>query len=173
MSLLRKSARPAAAPAPQVVTAKDMYFNIQPQSHPGVVAPTAEKLRVQQHVMGSMQRQCADLFSANPACRSFQHGSEIFHTSQMYGESVSVEELAHNLKEHDLCLAISATAPSAGSSALSMLDASHLTPENCLAGQVAVETGSKGSMVVSFQKGAKGLHYIKSVDFHVGGAAKF
>lgn len=62
MSLLRKSARPAAA-APQVVTANDMYFNIQPQTHPGVVAPTAEKLRLQQHVMGSMQAQCADLFS--------------------------------------------------------------------------------------------------------------
>ena len=87
----------------------------------------------------------------------------------MYGESVSAEELAHNLKEHDLCLAVSATAPSAGSSALSMLDASHLSAEHLQNGHVAVETGSKGTMVVSFQKGAKGLHYIKSVDFHVGG----
>lgn len=78
MSLLRKSARPAAAP--QVVTAKDMYFNIQPQTHPGVVAPTAQTLRLQQHVMGSMQAQCADLFSANPACQSFQHGTSIYHT---------------------------------------------------------------------------------------------
>ena len=85
----------------------------------------------------------------------------------MYGESVSVEELAHNLKEHNLCLAVSANMPSAGTTALAMLDASHLTPENCRAGHVAVETGTKGSMVVSFQpKG--GLHYIKSVDFHVG-----
>lgn len=88
----------------------------------------------------------------------------------MYGESVSVEELAHNLKQHDLCLAVSANMPSAGggTSALSMLDATHLTPENCRAGHVAVQTGTQGSMVVSFQPKGN-LHYIKSVDFHVGG----
>lgn len=154
----------AAAPSPQVVSS-DLYFNIQPQTHPGI-APTADKLRAQTHVMSNMQAQCADLFTANPGVRSFQNGGEIYHTSQLYGESVSVEELAHNLSEYGLCLAVSATMPSKNTNILGMLDASHLTKENCRQGFTRIETGMKGAMVVSFRE-SNGLHYIHSVDFHV------
>ena len=99
MSLLRSKPASAALP-PQVVTS-DLYFNIQPQTHPGAT-PTADKLRTQTHVISAMTQQCSDLFSANPGVRSFQNGGEVFHTSQLYGESVSVEELAHNMQEHCL-----------------------------------------------------------------------
>lgn len=165
MSMLRrKPAAVAAAPSPQVVSS-DLYFNIQPQTHPAV-APTADKLRAQTQVIANMQTQCADLFTANPGVRSFQNGSEIFHTSQLYGTSVSVEELAHNMNEYGLCLAVSATMPSKNSNILGMLDASKLTAENCSAGHVRISTGTKGAMVVSFREN-NGLHYIHSVDFHV------
>jgi len=160
--LRRKPA--AAAPSPQVVTS-DLYFNIKPETHPAV-APTADKLRSQTQVMASMNAQCADLFTANPGVRSFQNGGEVFHTSQLYGESVSVEELSHNMNEHGLCLAVSATVPSKNTSTLGMLDASHLSMANCKQGFARIETGTKGAMVVSFKQN-NGLHYIHSIDFHV------
>lgn len=164
MSMLRKKPA-AAAPSPQVVSS-DLYFNIQPQTHPAV-APTADKLRAQTQVMSNMQTQCADLFTANPGVRSFQNGGEIYHTSQLYGTSVSVEELSHNLSEYGLCLAVSATMPSKNTNILGMLDASHLSEASCKQGFARIETGTKGAMVVSFRKGANNLHYINSVDFHV------
>lgn len=165
MSLIRRQAATPKQQGPQVVSS-DLYFNIQPQTHPGVT-PTADKLRAQTQVMSSMQSQCSDLFTANPGVRSFQNGSEIFHTSQLYGESVSVEELSHNLHEYNLCLAVSATSPSKSTSTLAMLDCSHMTPEVLQQGYVKVKTGTKGEMTVSFKPGSKGLHYIHSVDFHV------
>lgn len=165
MSLIRRQPAVAKQQGPQVVSS-DLYFNIQPQTHPGIT-PTADKLRAQTHVMSSMQSQCADLFSANPGVRSFQHGSEIFHTSQLYGQSVSVEELSHNLQTYGLCLAVSATSPSKSTSALAMLDSSHMTPEMLQQGFAKVATGTKGEMVVSFRQAENGLHYIHSVDFHV------
>lgn len=164
MSLIRRQPAVAKQQAPQVVSS-DLYFNIQPQTHPGVT-PTADKLRAQTHVMASMQSQCADLFSANPGVRSFQNGGEIFHTSQLYGQSVSVEELSYNLKEYGLCLAVSATMPSKSTTALAMLDSTHMTPEVIQTGYAKVATGTKGEMVVSFKE-VKGLHYIHSIDFHV------
>lgn len=165
MSLLRRKSAAVAKQPPQVVKS-DLYFNIQPQSHPGVT-PTADKLRSQTHVMSSMVSQCSDLFSVNPGVRSFQNGGEIYHTSQLYGESVSVEELAHNLEEYGLCLAVSATMPSQKLTTLGMLDKSHFSQENIHQGFVRIETGTRGAMVVSFKQGDKGLHYIHSIDFHV------
>jgi len=144
----------------------DSYFNIQPQQHPATT-PSAALLRTQTQVMSNMQKQCADLFSVNPGVQSYQHQTEIYHTSQLYGDSVSVEELAHNLEQHNLCLAVSHTMPSASTSTLGMLDHTHLTAEACKTGYATVATGSKGNMVVSLKPGANGLHYIRSVDFHV------
>lgn len=165
MSLIRRKPAVAKQQGPQVVSS-DLYFNIQPQTHPAVT-PTADKLRAQTHVMTAMQTECADLFSANPGVRSFQNGSEIFHTSQLYGQSISVEELSHNLNEYGLCLAVSATMPSKSTSTLGMLDSSHMTPEMCKQGFARIKTGATGEMVVSYKQGEKGLHFIHSVDFHV------
>lgn len=201
MSLLRRSARGAAAGAapqtpPLQVVSSELFFNIQPQTHPGVT-PTAAKLRTATTVMTNMNKQCADLFSINPGVRyviasfsspyeltfclplpdtdthahpdtyrSFQNGGTVFHTSQLYGESVSCEELSHNLSTHGLCLAISASVPNK-TTTLAMLDASHLTPEACQAGFVKLPTGSAGSMVVSFRPAKNGLHYVHSIDYHV------
>lgn len=165
MSLLRRQSAPAAAQPPQVVSS-DSYFIIKPQQHPGTT-PSAALLHTQTQVLSNMQKQCADLFSLNPAVQSYQHNSEIFHTSQLYGDSVSVEELAHNMEQHSLCLAVNHTMPSAGSSTLGMLDHTHLTEAACRAGFVSIPTGNKGSMNVAFKQGSDGLHYIRSVDFHV------
>ena len=169
MSLLRRSARKAGASAvakpPLQVVSSDLFFNIQPQTHPGVT-PTADKLRMANTVMTNMNKECADLFSINPGVRSFQGGSTVYHTSQLYGESVSCEELRHNLSTHGLCLAISASVPNK-TTTLAMLDASHLTPEACQAGYVKLPTGTSGSMVVSFRPSKNGLHYVHSVDYHV------
>ena len=163
--LRKKPSAAVAAPSAQVVCS-DLYFNIQPQTHPAVT-PTADKLRAQTRVISSMHAQCADLFTANPGVRSFQNGGVIYHTSQLYGESVSVEELAHNLGEYGLCLAVSAKMPSNNTNILGMLDASHLSKASCRTGFARIETGTKGAMVVSFRQGANNLHYIHSIDFHV------
>ena len=165
MSLLRRQTHPAAAQPPQVL-ASDSYFNIQPQQHPAST-PSAALLRTQTQVMSNMTKECADLFSVNPGVQSYQHNSEIYHTSQLYGDSVSVEELAHNLEQHKLCLAVSHTMPASSSTTLAMLDHTHLTEEACRAGFVSVPTGSKGSMNIALKPGTNGLHYIRSVDFHV------
>ena len=164
MSMLRRKPAAAAAPSPQVVST-DLYFNIQPQRHPAV-APTADKLRAQTQVIGAMQKECADLFSGNPGVQSYQNGQQIYHTSQLYGDSVSVEELSHNMDEYGLCLAVSATMPSRNTNTRGMLDSSHFTKENLQKGHVRVQTGTRGAMVVSFKE-KNGLHYIHSVDFHV------
>ena len=166
MSMLRRKTASAvsAAPSPQVVST-DLYFNIQPQRHPAVL-PTADKLRAQTQVIGAMQKECADLFSGNPGVQSMQNGKQIYHTSQLYGNSVSVEELTHNMNEYGLCLAVSATMPSKNTNALGMLDTSNLTPENLQKGYARIQIGTKGAMVVSFKQ-ANGLHYIQSVDYHV------
>ena len=168
MSLLASSKR-RVTQTPQVVSS-ETYFNVTPQTHPSVT-PTADKLKVQQEVIGNMRKQCSDLFSSNPAVRSHQLSTEIYHTSQLYGESISLEELADNMKAHDLCLAISATSPDSRSSALAMMDTSHLTKENLDLGYVKLQKGEGGTMVVSFSKGTtaatNNLHYISSIDFHV------
>lgn len=173
MSLLRSNSSRRAVQQPQVVSS-DMYFNMMPQTHPGMT-PTADKLKVQQTVIANMRKDCSDLFSSNPAVRSHQHNTEIYHTSQLYGTSISVEELAENMKQYDLCLAISATSPTSRSSTLGMLDTSHLTSENLKKGFVKIKTGETGTMVVSFKKGTgnpnaqdgANFHYISSVDYHV------
>lgn len=164
MSLLSSKSAARAIQQPQVVTS-DMYFNMMPQTHPGVT-PTADKLKVQQVVIANMRKECIDLFSSNPAVRSHQHSTEIYHTSQLYGKSISVEELSENMKQYDLCLAISATSPTSRSSTLGMLDTSHLTAANLKRGFVKIKTGETGTMVVSFQQDGE-VHYISSVDYHV------
>jgi len=161
MSLL---SRKAGQQKPQVV-ASGSFFNITPQTHPGVVS-TSENLRAQQNVIGNMQRDCADLFSSNAAVKSNQNNQDIFHTSGLYGKSISVEELKDTLEQFNLSCSVSFSSPTANCTTLSMLDASHLTPENLKAGFVSLAAGDQGHMVVSFKKAGKN-HYIKSVDFHL------
>ena len=161
MSLL---SRKVQQQGPQVVKSGS-FFHITPQTHPGVVS-TSESLRVQQTVIGNMQRECADLFSSNSAVKSNQNDQDIYHTSGLYGKSISVEELRDTMQEFDLSCAVSFSSPSANCTTLSMLDAKHLTKENLRAGYVSLPAGERGNMVVSFKK-HKGKHYIQSVDFHV------
>jgi len=168
MSLLASSKR-RATQKPQVVSS-ETYFNLTPQAHPAVT-PTADKLKVTQEVIGNMRRECNDLFSSNPAVRSHQHSTEIYHTSQLYGESISMEELSDQMKAYDLCVAVSVTSPDSRSSSLAMLDTSHLNRDNLNQGYVKLEKGNGGTMVVSFTKGSKpltrDLHYVSSIDYHV------
>lgn len=168
MSLL-SSSRKRGVQAPQVVSS-ETYFNVTPQTHPGTT-PTADKLKVQQEIISNMRKECSDLFSANPAVRSHQHSTEIYHTSQLYGQSISLEELSDEMKAHNLCLSVSVTHPDSSSSYLSMLDTSHLTAEHMKKGYVKLPTGDKGVMVVSYTTGntaaTRKLHYISSIDYHV------
>ena len=168
MSLL-SSSRKRASQNQQVVSS-ETYFNVTPQTPPGAT-PTADKLKVQQEIIGNMRKECSDLFSANPAVRSHQLSTEIYHTSQLYGQRISLEELNDNMKAHDLCLAVSVTHPDSNSSYLSMLDPSHLTAEHLKRGYVKLQTGDKGVMVVSYSAGntasTRKFHYISSIDYHV------
>lgn len=166
MSLL---SRKSAAQPQTTVTSSDIFFNFSPQTHPANM-PTAQKLKQQTDVMEKMKALNLDIFKSNPAVKSVQHGHDVYHTSQIYTannkNSVSVEELAHNLSEYDLCLAVSAISPSTNSTMLAMLDGNNL--KNALQANetsVTLPTGQKGHMVVSFQK-KNNLHWISSVDFH-------
>ena len=171
MSLLsrKNTAQPKTA-----VTASDIFFNFSPQTHPGTM-PTAQKLKQQTEVIQNMKSSNLDIFKSNPAVKSVQKGHDgqeydVYHTSQIYTagakHSSSVEELAHALNEHDLCLAVSAISPSANTTTLSMMDGKTLSNalrENQTS--VSLPAGDKGHMVVSWKK-QEGLNWISSVDFH-------
>ena len=171
MSLLSKK---NAAQPKTTVTASDIFFNFSPQAHPGTM-PTAQKLKLQTEVIQKMKSSNLDIFKSNPAVKSVQvghdgEGYDVYHTSQIYTtgakHSSSVEELAHALSEHDLCLAVSAISPSINSTTLSMLDGKTLK-DALKANQTSVSlpAGEKGHMVVSWKKQG-GLNWISSVDFH-------
>lgn len=164
MSLLSRNSSSGAAKQPaQVVQQSDLFFSVSPQVHPSMT-PTADKLKMQHNVIGKMTNTC-ELFAANPGVRSVQpNGSECYHTSQLYGDSISCQELAHNLKEYDLCLALSASSPSQQSTVLGMVDTSHLTEANYNAGSFTVKTGTRGSMRVNLEKSGN-LHFIRSIDY--------
>lgn len=167
MSLLSRktSEQPKTA-----VSSSDVFFNFSPQTHPAA-QPTAAKLKTQTGVMEKMKSSCPDLFQSNPGVKSVQQGNEIFHTSQLYASggknAVSMEELAHNLSEYDLCLAVSAISPEKNTTTLAMLDANHINEAlKTNAEFITLKTGERGHMVVSFQK-KNGLHWIKSIDYHL------
>ena len=162
MSLLSSKKR---RQQPQVV-ASDMFFNLTPQKHPGIVS-TSEELKIQQKVIGNMQTQCSDTFSSNRAVKSQQNGSQIYHTSGLYGtgsNSISLEELRKEMTQFNLACSVSFSSPSCQTTTLAMLDASHLSDQNLKKGSVRLEAGNRGSMLVSFQKRGGG-HWIESIDY--------
>ena len=55
-----------------------------------------------------------------------------------------MEELAHNMNEYGLCLAVSATMPSKNTNILGMLDASHLSEASCKQGFAALRRAQRG-----------------------------
>ena len=166
MSLLaRKTTANVAKQPAQVVQQSDLFFTIAPQVHPSMT-PTADKLRAQHDVISKMTNAC-ELFAANPGVKSTQDcGAECYHTSQLFGESISCEELAHNMSTYGLCLALSASSPSQRSTVLGMVDSTHLTATNYKAGGFTIQTGTRGSMRVNLEK-VKNLHYIRSIDYMI------
>ena len=166
MSLLaRKTTANVAKQPTQVVQQSDLFFTIAPQVHPSVT-PTADKLKVQHNVISKMTNAC-ELFAANPGVKTTAAcGAECYHTSQLFGNSISCEELSHNMSEYGLCLALSASSPSQKSTVLGMVDASHLTNANFKAGGFTVQTGTRGSMHVNVEQVGK-LHYVRSIDYKI------
>ncbi len=166
MSLLaRKTTANVAKQPAQVVQQSDLFFTIAPQVHPSMT-PTADKLRAQHDVISKMTNAC-ELFAANPGVKTTQAcGAECYHTSQLFGDSISCEELSHNLTTYGLCLALSASSPSQKSTVLGMVDASHLTDANYNAGGFTIQTGTRGSMRVNLEK-VKNLHFIRSIDYMI------
>ena len=169
MSLLvRKSTANVAKQPPQVVQSSDCFFTIAPQVHPSHV-PTADLLKAQSSVISSMSDSC-ELFAANPGVKSSQKGGvECYHTSQLFGDSISTEELAHNLKEYNLCLALSCSLPSKNTTVLGMVSHADLEPGNFNSNGFCgfqIQTGKRGSMNVNVEKVGK-LHYIRSIDYMI------
>lgn len=164
MSLLSSKKRQQQ---PQVVSS-DMFFNLTPQTHPGIVS-TSEELKVQQKVIKNMQTECSELFSSNKAVKSEQNGKEVYHTSGIYGQgknSISLQELKQTMDQFNLACSVSFSSPSSNTTTLSMMDSSHLSDENLEAGHVYLEAGDKALMLVSFSKKGK-EHYVESVDYHL------
>ena len=164
MSLLARSSAASAAKQPaQVVQTSDLFFTVAPQVHPAIT-PTADKLRAQHNVISKMTNAC-ELFAANPGVKTVQpNGVECYHTSQLFGDSISCQELKHNLETYGLCLALSASSPSQRSTVLGMVDASMLTDQNFSAGGFVIKTGTRGSMKVNIEKSGN-LNYIRSIDY--------